>query len=280
MIGGVFVQNKLFRKKALDKLATPEQLDSTLILTGNTNWMIIVGLALISLSLLAWGVFGHIATMVTGEGIIMGRGGITRIMSLESGQIKELFIEPGDLVEQNELLAEIITTKGEVSPVFSTHNGRILELFVYKGDLVVPGHHLFSMEVGTEKGTELEAILFLPAEEGQKVFPGMEAFLDLFMISSEEHGYLKGEVIHVSRFPSSLEGVKRVLGSEELAHRMIGKIVPVQVKIRLLPDNTPTGYSWTSGEGPDTIISSGMLCQGKITVLREPPIALVFPILR
>lgn len=274
------MQKSLFSKKALDKLQTPEELDTTLILSGTSNWLIIVGLLLITFSLLLWGFFGRISTTVNGEGIIMIPGGITRVMSMESGQIKELFMEPGDFIEEEDLLAEIHTSTGEVIPVLSNHTGRILEVFVYKGDLVVPGHQLLSMEVVTEVGEELEAILFLRAEEGQKVDPGMEAFIAPLMISTEEHGYLLGEVAHVSRFPSSLEGVKRVLGNEELAMRMVGEIIPVQVTIRLLPDDTPSGYGWTSGEGPDSIISSGMLCQGRITLTRESPIALVFPVLR
>lgn len=274
------MESRLFRKKALDKLATPDDLDSTLILSGTSNWLIIVGLLLITLSLLLWGIFGHISTTVSGEGIIMVPGGITRIISMESGQIKELFVEPGDRIEENEPLAEIYTSTGEVIPILSNHNGRILEIFVYKGDLVVPGHPLVSMEVITEIEGGVEAILFLKAEEGQKVHPGMEAFIAPVMISTEEHGYLLGEVTHVSRFPSSLEGVKRVLGNNELARRMVGQIIPVQVTIRLLPADTPSGYEWTSGEGPETMISSGMLCQGRITISQESPIALVFPILR
>lgn len=273
------MQQGLFRKKAFEKLSSPEQLDSALVISGSVNWMVIIGFALLALSLFVWGIFGRISTVVMGQGIIMRPGGITRVMSVESGQILDLFIEAGDRIEGEEIVGEIRAHGGEVLPITSTHTGRVLEVFVYSGDVVIPGSPLFSIELVGD-GEELETILFMPAEEGQKVHPGMEAFIAPLMVNREEYGYIIGEVSHVSRFPSTFEGVRRVLGNEDLAMRMVGEIVPVQVRIQLIPDDTPSGFRWTSGVGPDTILSSGILCQGRITVERERPIALVFPVLR
>ena len=45
-------------------------------------------------------------------------------------------------------------------------------------------------------------------------------------------------------------------------------------------NSTPSGYDWTSSEGPPVTISAGTLCTGTVTVKRQRPISLVIPTVR
>lgn len=270
----------LFRKEALKTLQTPEQLHKTLVLTGPVNWMVIAALVILALSLGAWGILGSITTGVPGQGIILLPGGISRVVATEGGQVQDIAQGSGDRIEEGAVLLSIVNAEGEESTVSSPHRGRLLEVFVHAGEMVVPGQKLFTMEVYREGEEELKAFLFVSAEAGQSLRPGMKAHISPLTVRKEEHGYIVGEVEYVADFPSSLEGVQRVLANEDLARRMVGEIIPIQVRIKLLSHDTPSGYLWTSGQGPEQPVSSGTLCQGKIIIREERPLALVFPGLR
>jgi HlyD family secretion protein len=42
---------------------------------------------------------------------------------------------------------------------------------------------------------------------------------------------------------------------------------------------TPSGFVWTSADGPPTRITSGTLCEGTITIDHQSPISLMLPFL-
>jgi HlyD family secretion protein len=44
-------------------------------------------------------------------------------------------------------------------------------------------------------------------------------------------------------------------------------------------DRTPSGYRWSSGTGPDVVLSSGTRLDADITTSTQHPISLVFTIL-
>ncbi len=56
---------------------------------------------------------------------------------------------------------------------------------------------------------------------------------------------------------------------------------PIEVKADLIPNPaTPTGFKWSSSEGPDIDIESGLLAVGSVTVSTQSPLSLVLPILK
>jgi HlyD family secretion protein len=55
---------------------------------------------------------------------------------------------------------------------------------------------------------------------------------------------------------------------------------PIAVRAELLSDkDTPSGYRWSSGTGPDVTLTSGTQCSAAVVTRTHRPIALVFPAL-
>ena len=52
--------NDLFRKKNLDKISSPEQLNDYIRVTKPSVWLILVGLLLLLLGMLAWSILGTV----------------------------------------------------------------------------------------------------------------------------------------------------------------------------------------------------------------------------
>lgn len=66
---------KLFRKSALDKLQSPQQLDKIIIVTRPSVWISIIGVCLIIVAALIWAVTGTIPYTVEAEGIFISSEG-------------------------------------------------------------------------------------------------------------------------------------------------------------------------------------------------------------
>ena len=65
----------IFRKSALEKLTSPEQLDQAITITNPRSWLAVVGIALTIAAALTWGIWGSVPTRVDGSCIIMHRDG-------------------------------------------------------------------------------------------------------------------------------------------------------------------------------------------------------------
>lgn len=97
----------IFRKVALERLSSPEQLDQLLQVTDPKGWLALLALGALLLTSLGWGVFGSIPTEATGEGILLRRGGVSSLVSAESGQVEELLVSVGDVIEKGQIVARI-----------------------------------------------------------------------------------------------------------------------------------------------------------------------------
>ncbi len=168
------------------------------------------------------------------------------------------------------------------STIVSPHVGRVIEQRVNPGDLVAPGSPVLSIDPTTADTdpSQLEVLLYVRATEGKMVKPGMRVRISPSTAKREEYGFIEGEVSSVSQFPASRRGMLRVLGNEELVTQFLAAGPALSVTATLSPDpSTPSGWQWSSGEGPPDLLTSGTPCTATITVREQPPITLVLPAL-
>lgn len=407
----------IYRKVALERLSSPDQLDQLMQVTTPRGWLALWALVGLLAVALGWGVYGSIPSTAVGEGILIRRGGVTDLVATGSGQVEELLVQVGDVVEKGEVVARVrqesmergiaetrarlealateyqelsryaeeqkrlsarnrtqeqanlelnlgtlqreeeiledrlaaqrdLLTDGlitqetllateqqlndtrnrrasmkleldglelrrleadqaldqqlevlrnqrrdldlrlreqeasleESSRVVSSDGGRVLEITVDRGDLLSPGTQILSMEVVSE---ELMAVVFVPAEQGKQVSVAMAARIAPSTAKREEYGYMLGEVVWVSEFPSTSRGMMRLLANQELVTKLMAQGPPIQIDVRLEQDPaTPTGYRWSSSTGPDLELSSGTLAAGDIIIKKERPISLLIPKIR
>src|SRR5260370_25267661 len=107
---------QIFRKEALDRLASPEQLDQLMQLTSPRGWIALAGLGLLLLTAVAWGLFGSIATTVDGQGVLLRSGGLTSMAAPPAGRVTEVLVHVGDEVQKDHKLLELRPGAPLVSP--------------------------------------------------------------------------------------------------------------------------------------------------------------------
>ena len=100
----------MFRKAALTKLASPEQLDSLMQVTTPKGWIALLASIVLILAGLLWGIFGRTAERVSGAGILLKEGGIFGIESRGNGIVSEVLVNVGSLVRPGEVVARISQT--------------------------------------------------------------------------------------------------------------------------------------------------------------------------
>lgn len=103
----------IFRKGALDKMMTPDDLDELLQVNSPARWLLFAGLCVVLAGLLVWVFFGSISMQVRGFGIIKTRELPRDVISEEPGQVDSVFCRTGDEVEAGEKLVKILTAGGQ-----------------------------------------------------------------------------------------------------------------------------------------------------------------------
>jgi len=237
---------------------------------------------------------------VKAQGVLIREGSLQSVDAPAAGELRELLVNAGDDVVREQLVARIYQAVDDRTVVVtSPYAGRVVDVRVTRGNLVGAGTALLSLE---QPGRSLEAVLYLPPIDGTKLLPGMEVQLSPASVKREEHGLLLGRVSAVSAFPATISGMKRVLGSEELAKALSDKAPPIEVHVELVRNPTTTsGYQWTSTlstlasgfvgllpdplvavlpgwatpQGPPLTLASGTICTADVITEQQAPIYLV-----
>jgi HlyD family secretion protein len=406
--------SSIFRKAALERLSSPEQLDYLMSITSPVAWIALAAVAVIAFLIILWGFIGFIPAKVSGKGILLRGGSVFDVSAGSDGVITDLAVKPGDVVqagqsiaaigqsgldlkillarrklndltaqdaditareEQNnqaalkalseengtrskvisdlkqqegsladrlkseqELQAKGLTTQSTVitardslfsvqhqisdnqvrlteiisekvklaretqekrntrrkeiddtlrqlreyetqrdwsTKVLSPYRGRVLEKLVERGNLVSSKDRIVTIETNE---SAMQAVLFIPAGDGKKVNVGMQVQISPSTVKPEEFGFMLGQVKSVSLFPSTPEGMQRVLRNDQLVKELSQRGSPIEVVTDLLLDpTTRSGFKWSSPQGPPLGIFSGTLCTGSIVVDRKRPVEYVIP---
>jgi HlyD family secretion protein len=97
----------IFRKVALERLSSPEQLDQMVQVTDPKGWLALAGIGVLLLAAIGWGFFGSIPTEAQGTGILLRQGGVSDLVANAAGQVQEVLVGVGDLIEKGQPVARI-----------------------------------------------------------------------------------------------------------------------------------------------------------------------------
>lgn len=97
----------LFRKEAMERLSSPDQLDQLLTVTTTRGWLALVALAVVLAAALLWGIFGSVSTRVAGEGLILVRQGVFSVCAQSAGRVGTVPVKEGDRVAAGTVVATL-----------------------------------------------------------------------------------------------------------------------------------------------------------------------------
>lgn len=97
----------IFRKVALERLSSPEQLDQLVQITDPRGWLALTGLGALLAAAVAWSVWGSIPTTAQGEGILLRQGGVSDLVMNATGQVEVVTVKVGDVIKRGQAVARI-----------------------------------------------------------------------------------------------------------------------------------------------------------------------------
>jgi HlyD family secretion protein len=99
--------NHIFRKAALDRLSSPEQLDQLMQVTTPKAWLALATCCVLVLIAVAWGIWGSIQVNVYGRGILIKHGGVFVATAFGDGRVIEIPVKEGQKVTNKQLLVRL-----------------------------------------------------------------------------------------------------------------------------------------------------------------------------
>lgn len=116
----------IFRKKSLDKLSSPEQLDKMIIINSPMTWLALAGGLFIILVALIWGILGRVPITEDGSGILISDGTVNSVYAGTQGVITKTYVSSGDSVKDGDVLYEV--SSQEASQMIEQLEGRIAKV--------------------------------------------------------------------------------------------------------------------------------------------------------
>lgn len=164
------------------------------------------------------------------------------------------------------------------SSVVSPYAGEVIELKAYPGGTIEAETPVLSIQPGTDS---LEVLAYVPSLQAKEIKPGMEAQISPSIVKREEYGFIRGTVLAVANFPSTKASLMRNFENDSLVTALTseGAVTEVRVTMRVNP-KTPSGFQWSSSEGPPLLLSSGTLCSLQVVTQRQKPLSLLLPFLK
>jgi HlyD family secretion protein len=98
-------ERSIFRKAALERLSSPEQLDYLMSITSPAGWLALSALAIILFLIVLWGFLGRIPDSVSGRGILIRGGAVYDVAAANDGFITQVLVKPGDQVSSGQVVA-------------------------------------------------------------------------------------------------------------------------------------------------------------------------------
>lgn len=98
---------QIFRQVALERLSSPEQLDTLIQVVTVRAWLTLAPLLALIVLALAWGWFGSLPVKVAGRCILLNPTGLADVVSAVSGRVVEMPVRVGDLLREGQEVARV-----------------------------------------------------------------------------------------------------------------------------------------------------------------------------
>lgn len=270
--------DSIFRKSALDRIASPDRLDTMLKVTSSLSWLALVAAALLVVAVVIWTFWGTIPETCTVAGVISSSYGTNTLFSPVGGMVEELLVEEGDCVVVGTPVARLIGTDGSVTTVLSEQGGTVSAILADTGGTIQLNDQLVRLSPNTDQ--PLVMFCCVPVSMVGQLEEGMEAVITLSSADSNIYGHMMGHIVGRDSRAMTEEQMSQVLGGENMASLFAYDEPMAAVTIALQGDpDTVSGYYFSAAKGSNVRVRAGDLAQAQITIREDSPISMVFPLM-
>jgi len=227
------------------------------------GWLAAVALGVVVIGALVYLLAGSVPRRVTASGVLSSAGGLIEVQSDQTGEVSRLLVSPGQHVAPSTPVAEVVNGQGRSVTVKSGFMGLVLDQLTGPGRQLTPGSPVLTL--AAEPGSQPTGVyLFLPQKDAGGVAPGMRVDINVSTAPQAAFGSLLGRVSSVSPAPVSPQELDVLLANDALVQQFIQGGPPVLATVTLNKAKTPTGLSWSAGNGPPYPLQPGAVVSAAI----------------
>ena len=120
------MRKDMFRTVALDRLASPEQLDQLMQVTTPKGWIALGTIGALLATALTWSIVGAVPERIDGQGILVRSGGVFEVTSPTNGRVTDLAVRVGDMIEEGQVVARL--SQPDLADQITQARARVTEL--------------------------------------------------------------------------------------------------------------------------------------------------------
>ena len=98
---------QIFRKAALERMASPERTDHPVRLVGAPGWITLICFVAALIGGALWALGTEAPVKVRAQGILIDKAGLVELSSEQGGLLQEVRVAPGDRVERGQVIATL-----------------------------------------------------------------------------------------------------------------------------------------------------------------------------
>ncbi|WP_405789874.1 HlyD family efflux transporter periplasmic adaptor subunit [Streptomyces sp. NBC_01367] len=266
-----------FRQKALSKLQSPEELDLPVRLARPQGRLVLAVTVAVMAAATYWAFTGTVSSKLSASGILTRAEGSYVLQTPVAGQVTGVLAEEGQLLAAGAPLLNVRTEQGE-RPVRVVTGGRLTTLVAKVGSVISTGADVATVERAKGPQDPLVAVLYVPGDSGSAIAVGAPVDLSVQSVPQQRFGMLRGRVTAVGRAPLTRAQIGGFLGDGGLAEQFSRQGSPVAVVVRLERSSaTPSGYRWSSADGPPYAVDSRTPVTGAVHLAAQRPVDWLLP---
>lgn len=267
---------KLYRKSALERMASPEQLDKALKVTSPLSWLPLGGVTLIIVVTAIWSVMGRIPVTITTNGIIASPVNTNAVYTENAGTVDSVYVSVGDEIRPGDEVALVEASNGSAYTIKSDQIGTASVVDISAGDTV--GQGVPVLYVSPEAASRQVVVCYVNVADVKKISRGMPAYVYLNSVDSQRYGHMKARVINIDEHAASNKGMNYVLGEDNNLSSFFtssGAVAAVTCELSL-SEESASGYAWSNKRGKELNVTNGSLVSVQIIMEEISPITMLF----
>jgi multidrug efflux pump subunit AcrA (membrane-fusion protein) len=266
-----------FRKQALSKLQSPEELDLPVRFARPQGWLVLTVTVIVMAVGSFWAITGTVSSTLSAPGVFTHAQGSYVLQSPVAGQVTDVLTQAGKSVPADAPLLKVHTSRGE-SVIRTIAAGRITTLAVTIGAVVTTGADVATVERIDHPDAPLLAVVYVPADSASTIPVGAAVDLTVQSVPSQRYGTLRGRVQTVGKAAQTQQQITAFLGDGQLGEDLIRQGRPVPVLVQLdRSTSTKSGYRWSSSQGPPFTIDSMTGASASIRLAEQHPVDWLLP---
>jgi hypothetical protein len=257
-----------FRKRALDRLSSPEDLDRLVRVSRPGTWIALGGLLLVIAGVVLWATLTSITTTVSGLGYVLPEGGLIEASAARPGTVERIDVRAEQYVRAGDRVASLRLADGGELSISAPTAGHIGEILRSKGDFVPAGGEVAILVPPRRLVVET----FLPTADAKEAHVGDRVWVEPTSAAASEFGFARGRVARIASIPMPAAGIDSLLENPARV-RAVNELGPVvHVVVELLPADTASGLSWTASRGPPEPVTLGTRAAVNVVTGERKPI--------